>query len=87
MKRCSWHLLQLPQVTQGSHPEGAKVSALEHVPGKDAIIKPDHGLLLIETGHLHPAVCGYISEGSTRGSSNSTPRRGSSRSPGRPEQP
>ncbi len=53
---------QLPQVTQGFHPEGASVSALEHMLGDVAIIKPDQGLLLTETRRLHPAVCGYISD-------------------------
>jgi uncharacterized protein len=53
---------QLPQVTQGSHPEGADVSALEHVLGDDATIKPHQGLFLTETRRLHPAVCGCISD-------------------------
>jgi uncharacterized protein len=53
---------QLPQVTQGSHPDGAQVSALEHVLSQDATIAPHQGLFLAETRRLHPAVCDYISD-------------------------
>jgi uncharacterized protein len=53
---------QLPQVTKGNHPDGAKKSALEHVLGGDATIAPERGLFLTESRRLHPDVCGYISD-------------------------
>jgi predicted RecB family nuclease len=53
---------QLPQVTQGTHPEGAAVSALEHVLGERKTIPPEQGLFLEETWRMHPSVCRYISD-------------------------
>ena len=53
---------QLPQVTQGMHPDGAEKSALEHVIGDEPTIQPDRGLFLSETWRLHPDVCRYVSE-------------------------
>ncbi len=53
---------QLPQVSQGTHPDGAGVSALEHVLGGRQTLGPDQGLFLETTWRLHPKVCDYISE-------------------------
>jgi predicted RecB family nuclease len=53
---------QLAQVLQGSHPDGADVSVLQHLLGEHATIPPDRGLFLERTFRLHPDVCGYISE-------------------------
>ena len=53
---------QLPQVSQGTHPEGASASALEHLIAGAATIAPDRGLLLSTTYRLHPDINGYISE-------------------------
>ena len=53
---------QLPQVSQGVHPDGVGVSALEHLSGGAATIDPSRGLFLAETWRMHPAVNGYISE-------------------------
>ena len=53
---------QLTQVVQGSHPDGAGTSVLEHLIGEQATIPPDRGLFLERTYRLHPDVCGYISE-------------------------
>jgi uncharacterized protein len=53
---------QLPQVSQGTHPEGAGASALEHLVGDARTIAPDRGLLLGTTYRLHPDVNAYISE-------------------------
>jgi predicted RecB family nuclease len=53
---------QLAQVLQGSHPEGAGVSILQHLLEGHATIPPDRGLFLERTFRLHPDVCGYISE-------------------------
>lgn len=53
---------QLDQPTQGSHPEGTDVSALDHVLGGQRTITRDKGLFLEETWRLHPAICAYTSE-------------------------
>ncbi|MBI2775755.1 MAG: TM0106 family RecB-like putative nuclease [Chloroflexi bacterium] len=52
---------QLPQVSSGTHPEGAEASALEHLVGERRTIEPDRGLLLTTTYRLHPAVNAFIS--------------------------
>jgi predicted RecB family nuclease len=53
---------QLGQVLQGSHPEGAAASVLEHLLGEATTIAEDRGVFLERTFRLHPDVCGYISE-------------------------
>jgi predicted RecB family nuclease len=53
---------QLPQVSQGLHPEGAGASALEHLVGDALTVAPERGLFLPTTYRLHPDVNGYISE-------------------------
>jgi predicted RecB family nuclease len=53
---------QLPQVTKGTHPEGAGASALEHVLGEVATIAPHEGLLLPTTWRLAPEICTYVSD-------------------------
>jgi len=53
---------QLPQVSQGTHPEGAAASALEHLVGDARTIAPDRGLLLGTTYRLHPDVNAFISD-------------------------
>ncbi len=53
---------QLEQPQQGSHPEGADASVLEHVLQGSRTI-PDHqGLFLEETWRLHPSICNFTSE-------------------------
>src|ERR671918_94729 len=54
--------LQLGQVLQGTHPEGAGVSVLEHLLGEAQTIPEDRGVFLERTFRLHPDVCRYISE-------------------------
>ena len=54
--------LQLPQVVQGSHPQGTALSVLEHLLGNDATIPPDRGIFLQHTWRMHPDVCRFISE-------------------------
>ncbi len=54
--------LQLAQVLQGSHPDGAGASVLAHLLGGHATIPEDRGVFLERTFRLHPDVCGYISE-------------------------
>lgn len=53
---------QLEQPIQGSHPDGADVSALDHVLGGHATVPPDRGLFLEETWRLHPLICAFNSE-------------------------
>jgi len=53
---------QLAQPSQGSHPEGAGVSALEHLLGEHQTIPPDRGLFLDATYRMHPRLCDFISE-------------------------
>jgi uncharacterized protein len=53
---------QLPQVSQGTHPEGAAASALEHLVGDAKTIAPERGLLLGTTYRLHPDVNAFISD-------------------------
>ncbi len=54
--------LQLAQVLQGTHPDGAGASVLTHLLGEHATIPADRGIFLERTFRLHPDVCGYISE-------------------------
>ena len=53
---------QLPQVTQGTHPEGAEASALEHLLDGARTIAPDRGLFLETTYRLHPEVNAFVSD-------------------------
>ncbi|QJF51101.1 TM0106 family RecB-like putative nuclease [Roseobacter ponti] len=53
---------QLDQPTQGTHPDGTGVSALEHVLGGAHTIAEDRGLFLEETWRLHPDICQFNSE-------------------------
>lgn len=53
---------QLEQPIQGSHPDGADVSALDHILGPHATVPPDRGLFLEETWRLHPQICAFNSE-------------------------
>jgi len=53
---------QLDQPTQGSHPEGTDVSALDHILGGKQTLAADRGLFLEETWRLHPAICAFTSE-------------------------
>ena len=45
---------QLEQPLRGSHPEGADLSALEHLLAGAKTIPPDKGLFLEKTWRLHP---------------------------------
>ena len=53
---------QLPQVSQGVHPDGVGVSALEHLLGGADTIDPRLGLFLDETWRMHPRVNGFVSD-------------------------
>ena len=53
---------QLAHPSQGIHPLGSEVSALEHILGNRATIRPDAGVFLDRTFRMHPDLCKYISE-------------------------
>lgn len=53
---------QLAQPSQGSHPDGAGASSLEHLLGEHETIPPDLGLFLDTTWRMHPDVCAFVSE-------------------------
>jgi uncharacterized protein len=53
---------QLDQPLRGSHPEGADVSALEHLLAGAKTIPPEKGLFLEKTWRLHPTICEFTSE-------------------------
>ena len=53
---------QLEQPLRGSHPEGADLSALEHLLNGAKTIPPDKGLFLENTWRLHPKLCEFTSE-------------------------
>ncbi|WP_053206496.1 TM0106 family RecB-like putative nuclease [Jiangella muralis] len=53
---------QLPQPAKGTHPDGAGVSALDHVLGEHDTVPPERGLFLDTTWRMHPDVCAPVSE-------------------------
>ena len=53
---------QLEQPQQGSHPEGADASVLEHVLKGERTIPDYQGIFLEETWRLHPSICDFTSE-------------------------
>jgi predicted RecB family nuclease len=53
---------QLDQPLQGSHPDGAEVSALEHLLEGAKTIDRRRGLFLDKTWRLHPDICRFTSE-------------------------
>jgi len=53
---------QLEQPQKGSHPDGAEVSALEHVLGEHVTLPDDAGVFLPRTRRLHPSLCRFTSE-------------------------
>jgi predicted RecB family nuclease len=54
---------QLPQVSQGSHPEGADSSVLGHLLGTEhETVRPGMGLFLEQTWRMRPEVNAFISE-------------------------
>ena len=53
---------QLEQPTQGTHPDGTGVSALDHLLGGAQTITKAQGLFLATTYRLHPEICSFNSE-------------------------
>ena len=54
--------LQLAQVSQGVHPDGAGASVLEHLLGDAPTIPVDRGVFLERSFRMHPDVSAFISE-------------------------
>jgi uncharacterized protein len=52
---------QLAQVSKGTHPPGAGLSALEHVLDGHATLPPGRGVFLEHTHRMHPAICDFVS--------------------------
>jgi uncharacterized protein len=78
---------QLAQPSQGVHPDGAEVSALDHVlAGYDTI--PEHrGVFLPVTRRMHPDVCRFISDAFYEGRLASHPDTGNQRVDAEPLHP
>ncbi len=53
---------QLPQVSQGSHPENSGLSVLQHLLGENVTTPPDRGLFLAQTWRLRPELCDFTSD-------------------------
>jgi uncharacterized protein len=53
---------QLEQPKKGSHPEGAELSALEHLLGDELTVPEGAGLFLEQTYRLCPSICAFTSE-------------------------
>jgi predicted RecB family nuclease len=52
---------QLPQVSQGSHPEPVDVSALGWLTDGHDVLPPELGYFLAKSWRMHPAVCAPVS--------------------------
>ena len=65
---------QLAHVSQGTHPEGSGVSAVEHLLGDADTIPPERGLFLGITYRLRPEICDFVSELSYEGRLRPDPR-------------
>ncbi|MDQ0644424.1 TM0106 family RecB-like putative nuclease [Microbacterium murale] len=64
---------QLPQVSQGAHPEPVDTSALGWVMDGDAVISPEYGYFLDRSWRMHPAVAAPVSRLSYAGQLASAP--------------
>ncbi|MBV8195809.1 MAG: DNA2/NAM7 family helicase, partial [Candidatus Dormibacteraeota bacterium] len=53
---------QLAQVVQGTHPDGAGVSALQHLLGDGITVPGDRGIFLDRTWRMAPEVCSFVSQ-------------------------
>ncbi|HWK76390.1 TM0106 family RecB-like putative nuclease [Microbacterium sp.] len=69
---------QLPQVSQGAHPEPVDTSALGWVMDGDSVVRPEYGYFLDRSWRMHPAVAEPVSRLSYAGqlaSASGTERR------------
>ncbi|GAB3600050.1 TM0106 family RecB-like putative nuclease [Microbacterium tumbae] len=64
---------QLPQVSQGAHPEPVDASALGWVMNGDAVVRPEFGYFLAQSWRMHPAVAEPVSQLSYAGRLASAP--------------
>ncbi|WP_298037373.1 bifunctional RecB family nuclease/DEAD/DEAH box helicase [uncultured Microbacterium sp.] len=64
---------QLPQVSQGAHPEPVDTSALGWVMNGEAVVRPEHGYFLPCSWRMHPAVAEPVSRLSYAGQLASAP--------------
>lgn len=64
---------QLPQVSQGAHPEPVDTSALGWAMDGDAVIRPEYGYFLDRSWRMHPAVAAPVSRLSYAGQLASAP--------------
>ncbi|PVE19150.1 bifunctional RecB family nuclease/DEAD/DEAH box helicase [Arthrobacter sp. Bz4] len=64
---------QLPQVTQGTHPEPVDTSALGWLSAGHATLSPELGYFLADSWRLHPDVCAAVSRLSYDGKLESAP--------------
>ncbi|WP_029265980.1 MULTISPECIES: TM0106 family RecB-like putative nuclease [unclassified Microbacterium] len=53
---------QLPQVSQGAHPEPVDTSALGWVMDGDPVVRPEYGYFLARSWRMHPFVAGPVSK-------------------------
>jgi uncharacterized protein len=53
---------QLPQVSQGAHPDAARVSVLQHLLGEETTVPPERGIFLAETWRLRPEIAAFTSD-------------------------
>jgi len=58
---------QLTQPTQAVHPDGAGISALDHLLEGHDTIPPDRGVFLDKTYRMHPAITAFVSQTSYDG--------------------
>jgi uncharacterized protein len=58
---------QLPQVSQGTHPEPVDESALGWISAGHDVLPPEFGYFLATSWRMHPAVCAPVSELSYEG--------------------
>jgi predicted RecB family nuclease len=58
---------QLPQVSQGTHPEPIDGSALGYLSGGHDVLPPELGYFLAETRRVHPALAAVVSDLSYEG--------------------
>ncbi|SCX56710.1 uncharacterized protein SAMN03159343_3485 [Klenkia marina] len=79
VSRCATDLVllgdpqQLRQPGRGIHPEGADVSALQHVLGGDDVLPAERGVFLDRSWRMAPALCHVVSELSYEGQLQSAP--------------
>lgn len=64
---------QLPQVSQGAHPEPVDTSALGWVMDGDPVIRPEYGYFLARSWRMHPEVAAAVSKLSYAGRLASAP--------------